>query len=211
LRRRRIAVLFAATIAAIVAAATAMAQSATITWQESFNSKAPENNPTINTGETVTWNVAEGGHNVDVTGPESFKSTSGEDKKGTQFVHTFTRPGTYTYVCDYHDGMHGTITVVDAAPPSAPPAAVDAAPPTLQRVSLHRGTLRVRLSEASKLTVRIRRRGSHRVARHRLHGHAGINRIRLVRWLRPGRYSVSVVATDAAGNRSRALRLSVRR
>src|SRR5438874_2031786 len=119
--RRRLAVLSVAAVAAIAAAGTAIAQPATINWQESFDSNAPANNPTINTGEAVTWNVTEGGHNVDVMGPENFKSSSGTDKKGTQVTHTFTKPGKYTYVCDYHSGMHGTITVVDAPQPQPQP------------------------------------------------------------------------------------------
>ena len=118
---RRIAVLSAAAVAAIAAAGTAIAQPATIDWHGSFNSSAPENNPTINTGESVTWNVTQGGHNVDVTGPENFRSTSGTDKSGTQVTHTFTKPGKYTYLCDYHSSMHGTITVVDPPPPPPPP------------------------------------------------------------------------------------------
>src|SRR4051812_33307296 len=94
---RRIAVLSAAAVAALAAAGTAIAQPATIDWHGSFDSAAPENNPTVNTGESVTWNVTDGGHNVDVTGPENFRSTSGKDAKGTQFSHTFSKPGKYTY------------------------------------------------------------------------------------------------------------------
>ena len=232
MRRRHLVVLCVVTLAVVAAAGTALGQSATIDWQESFDSKAPQNNPTINTGESVTWNVTEGGHNVDVMGPENFRSTSGEDPKGTQFTHTFKTPGKYTYVCDYHSGMHGTVTVI--APPAPQPqpqpqpepqpepgaapqpvtgdtAAVDAAAPQLRRVSLHGRTLRVRLSEPSRLIVRVRRVGARRVAKHVLRGHAGVNTIRLARWTRHGRYHVSVVATDAAGNASRPLRVSLNR
>src|SRR5947199_1053516 len=119
---RRTAVLSAAAVVAIAAAGTAIAQPATINWYEGFKSSDPAYNPTINTGESVTWNVTEGGHNVDVMGPENFKSTNGTDKSGTQFTHTFTKPGKYTYLCDYHSGMHGTITVVDPPPPPPPPS-----------------------------------------------------------------------------------------
>jgi len=233
MRCRHLVVLCVVALAVVAAAGTALGQSATIDWQKPFDSQAPQNNPTINTGESVTWNVTEGGHNVDVMGPENFKSTSGEDSSGTQFTHTFTKPGKYTYLCDYHSSMHGTITVV--APPAPQPqpqpqpepqpqpapgaapqpvsgdaAAVDTAAPQLRRVSLHASTLRVRLSERSKLTVRVRRVGARRVAKHVLRGHAGVNTIRLARWTRHGRYHVSVVATDAAGNVSRPLRLALR-
>src|SRR3954447_20143326 len=77
---RRIAALSAAAVAAIAAAGTAIAQPATIDWHEGFKSSDAAYNPTINTGESVTWNVTEGGHNVDVVGPENFKSTNGTDK-----------------------------------------------------------------------------------------------------------------------------------
>jgi len=42
-------------------------------------------------------------------------------------------------------------------------------------------------------------------------GRKGTNSIRLSKYMRHGRYRVSVVATDAAGNVSKALRLNVRR
>ena len=217
MRPRHIAILCLSAVCIVAGAGTALGQSATIDWRESFDSRAPANNPTIYKGESVTWNVTSGGHNVDVTGPENWKSTSGSDPKGAQITHTFNTPGKYTYLCDYHSSMHGTITVTDAPPPQpapqpspspspsnpqpsntpqpvtgdAPsttaPAAVDAAAPQLARVSLRRATLRVRLSEPAKLTIR------------------------LSRWLRHGRYHVSVVATDAAGNVSRPVRLALTR
>src|SRR2546423_15393076 len=112
--RRNLAVLSAAAVAAIAAAGTAIAQPATIDWQESFDSKAPANNPTINTGEAVTWNVTEGGHKVDVMGPEDFKSGTGTDKKGSQVTRTITKPRQYTYACDCHRVMHLTVTGLDA-------------------------------------------------------------------------------------------------
>jgi hypothetical protein len=92
------------------------------------------------------------------------------------------------------------------------PGAVDAAAPAVQRVSLRRGTLRVRLAQPAKLTIRLRRVGAHRVAKHVVAGRAGVNTLRLSRWMRSaGRYHVSVVATDAAGNVSRPLRLALSR
>src|SRR5436305_7870974 len=90
---RRTAVLSAAAVVAIAAAGTAIAQPATINWYEGFKSSDPAYNPTINTGETVTWNVTEGGHNIDVVAPENFKSTSGTDKAGTTLGHSFPKQG----------------------------------------------------------------------------------------------------------------------
>ena len=78
-------------------------------------------------------------------------------------------------------------------------------------MSARNGTLRVRLSEPAKLTVRLRRVGSHRVGKHTISGRTGVNAIRLSRWMGHGRYHVSVLATDAAGNVSRPLRLALSR
>ena len=99
---RRTAVLSAAAVVAIAAAGTAIAQPATINWYEGFKSSDPAYNPTINTGESVTWNVTEGGHNVDVMGPENFKSTNGTDKSGTQnlFGEVVTPAGPYDQYCN---------------------------------------------------------------------------------------------------------------
>ena len=75
---------------------------------------------TVNAGEGVTWNFQENGHDIDVyDGPEKF--SSGKGASGTTYAHTFNTPGTYKYICDYHSGMSGTVTVVKAAP--AAPAA----------------------------------------------------------------------------------------
>jgi plastocyanin len=231
--------------AALVAAPAAHAAPVTIDWKEPSKTTS-----SINAGEAVTWNVVEGGHNVDVTtGPETFKSTNGTDKTGTQFTHVFNTPGTYSFICDYHGGMKGTITVAAAQPaqgggggaatggggttpqtapggsaaqpqtgaPAGPAGAaasnngVDAAAPTVQRVSVSRSTLKLRLSEPAKLTIRYRKQGAKKVATKVVSGRQGTNAIKLAKLMRNGSYRVSVVATDAAGNVSKALRLSVRR
>jgi plastocyanin len=76
---------------------------------------------TVNTGDAVNWDFQENGHNVDVvSGPETFRNQTGTTSSGTQFSHTFAKPGTYKYICDFHSGMSGTITVVSA--PSQPAA-----------------------------------------------------------------------------------------
>ena len=224
-----------------VAAPAATAAPATIAWDNGSDTTSA-----INQGESVTWDVQGGGHNIDViSGPETFKSTDGKDPVGTQYSHVFNKPGTYKFICDYHSSMKGTITVasVQSAPPSgggstgttqptpsgstqqpttgapAGPAgeaaangsAVDAAAPTVKRVSLSRSTLRVRLSEAAKLTIRYRKAGAKKVGKKVVHGRKGVNAIKLSKLGSKGRYRVSIVATDAAGNASKALRLSVRR
>ena len=92
--------------------------------------------------------------------------------------------------------------------PSVPPsgggsaqAAADTLPPAfLGRVRVHRERLRYTLSEAGTIRVAIRR-GKRRIRSFEAPAVAGPNRTRLGR-LRPGRYRATLLATDAAGNRS---------
>ena len=54
---------------------------------------------------------------------------------------------------------------------------------------------------------------AHAVGRRTLRAHKGLNTISVRRWMHPGRYRVSIVAVDAAGNASQParLKLTVRR
>jgi plastocyanin len=88
---------------------------------------------TVPVGSTVTWRNDEPiTHTVTSGRFEGIDETTGlrtaqypdgtfEAKlagKGKTFSYTFTKPGTYTYYCDIHQGMNATITVVaDAASP----------------------------------------------------------------------------------------------
>jgi|1185.fasta_scaffold13913_3 plastocyanin len=118
-------------IAAALALASTPAWAAPATVVVDSHDFAP-NAVTVNTGEAVTWDVRESGHNIDVwDGPEKFKSTSGKDAAGTQFTHTFTKAGTYQYICDYHSGMKGTVTVQQApASPTPTPSGSSPQPTT---------------------------------------------------------------------------------
>ena len=64
---------------------------------------------TVEAGTLVTWNWnGNAQHNVVGEGFESEIQVSGT------FEDAFDRPGTYTYVCTLHQGMDGTIIVVEA-------------------------------------------------------------------------------------------------
>jgi plastocyanin len=63
---------------------------------------------TVAAGTAVSWNW-DGSAQHNVVG-DGFESPT--QAKGT-FEHTFGTPGTYTYVCTLHQGMDGTITVVE--------------------------------------------------------------------------------------------------
>jgi hypothetical protein len=89
---------------------------------------------------------------------------------------------------------------------SPPPASADTTAPALTNVKLGNGRVRFALSEAAKVTVTItKRRGSkhRRVRRFTVTGKAGANSAHFKK-LRPGTYRVTLRATDAAGNRSKA-------
>jgi plastocyanin len=81
---------------------------------------------TINVGDTIRWeNVGQSVHHAgsnpstainssDVANPEGANFfDSGLVKPGESFSYTFTKPGTYKYVCIAHEGsgMLGQVTV----------------------------------------------------------------------------------------------------
>jgi amicyanin len=62
---------------------------------------------TITAGETVTWTFAEGvPHNVKGDGLASPTLS-----KGKSWSYTFTKAGTYNYICTLHPAMKGTVEV----------------------------------------------------------------------------------------------------
>jgi hypothetical protein len=102
---------------------------------------------------------------------------------------------------------------VPSPPPlDSPPAgaAVDVSPPSLTRVRVTRKRVRFVVSEAASVSIAIARRlpGRRSPILRTLErsARAGLNSVRftrrLRRRLRPGRYVVTLVATDAAGNSS---------
>jgi hypothetical protein len=98
----------------------------------------------------------------------------------------------------------------------------DATAPVLTAARVKRGALRFALSEPARVTARLARRVCGRVAGKRrcrmrrtrtlsLAAAAGPNALALPGKLRRGRYRVTLVAVDAAKNRSRPVRLAFRR
>src|SRR5438874_6129256 len=76
-------------------------------------------------GTTVVWtNNDPDSHNVAIaSGPELWVSS--EQKQGQTSRFTFTRPGKYSYFCEFHPSMKAEIEVTPSAnvPPAAPIAA----------------------------------------------------------------------------------------
>jgi plastocyanin len=82
---------------------------------------------TVPVGTTVTWRNDEpithtitSGRFIGVDQTTGLRSSQDPDGtfeatlpgKGETFSFAFTKPGTYTYYCDIHQGMNATITVV---------------------------------------------------------------------------------------------------
>ena len=64
---------------------------------------------TISKGATVTWKFDDAAkHNVTASG-NIFKSP--DLSSGGSYAFTFTKPGTYNYICTIHQYMKGTVTV----------------------------------------------------------------------------------------------------
>jgi hypothetical protein len=102
----------------------------------------------------------------------------------------------------------GPTITVPGPPAPAPPAVRDAAAPKVSKVTLSRTRLGLTTSEAARVRVTIEVRRGRRWARVRTvtlrTTKAGAARVKLTA-LKPGRYRVSVRATDAAGNAAKTL------
>jgi plastocyanin len=68
---------------------------------------------TIKTGEMVTF-INDDPVTHDVTSETKGQFASGDMNQGAKWSHTFTKAGTYKYLCTYHTYMKGTIEVKDA-------------------------------------------------------------------------------------------------
>jgi plastocyanin len=85
---------------------------------------------TVGVGGTVTWTHNDGTepHNVEgdgiddshpnCTNPTAILPISDCMRDGDTYEWTFDTPGTYSYECEIHAGMTGTVLVVDPAAPA---------------------------------------------------------------------------------------------
>ena len=135
---------------------------------------------------------------------------------GAEVTHPFAAPGTHTGTVTATDptGLTATATVSVTVVARQPAAVKDRTPPRITRLALHGHRISFTLSEPAKLTLTFARRaGRHykrlhgsishketRAGRHTLHFSGRLGRHKLTH----GRYRLSVTATDAAGNRSKA-------
>jgi plastocyanin len=176
---------------------------------------------TIQPGDSVRWTFSGPDLNHSVTADpgqtETFDSDPGDSSPlhapGDQFSHTFVAAGSFTYYCKVHSYMRGRVDV--QAPGSGPPP--DTTAPTVSSLNVKGGTRKRRtriafsLSEDAGVRMTFRRKGGKSPKPLTRQGTAGKNVVRVSRRrVRPGRYTLRLVATDAAGNASPQAKTSFR-
>jgi plastocyanin len=234
-------VVLSALLATLVLAPAASAQTVQAvdgTAADNYNNRWTPQTTTIKVGESVTWSFAGTSalHNVASSGANwSFRN--GDPGSGSPSAsYTFTKPGTYRFICEVHaTSMFGDVLVTDASgnpPPPPPPPPLseqpfpndagtpsafevdDALGPRLSRTwargRRHAARVGFRLDEPAVVTVRVRRA---RLTVKRTRGMYLRGRRHLtIRHLRPGAYRLDIAARDLSGNRSRVrhVRVAVR-
>jgi plastocyanin len=218
-RRWAAIVLGAAAGAGVVAGATGggdgaatarAAANVTITGRDFFWSP---DTVTIQPGDTVTWTNEQGLHNV-ILGDERLNAPGFPEDPSwqTPVQRTFDTEGSYTYYCEVHPAMAGTINVGEGGPtptptppaPAPPPggAPPDTTAPTISNLTVTglngRATIRLTLSEPA--TVNVRFAGADEVTTVRAQVQQGTSTIE--RELPRGRYAYELHAVDAMSNRS---------
>ncbi|MEA2441904.1 MAG: hypothetical protein QOH76_3328 [Thermoleophilaceae bacterium] len=184
---------------------------------------------TIAMGDTVTWHWAGPDTNHSVTADsgqaDSFNSdpdhapTAADHPPTDTFDHKFDKSGTFTYFCQVHSFMTGKVIV--NGPGGQPPP--DTTAPKLTGLKGTAGrkckkgaknckarptVIRFKLSEAAKVKVRVPK---HAAANTTRSSKKGANTIRLsTKKLPPGKWTVRLTATDAAGNSSPAKPVTVK-
>jgi plastocyanin len=198
---RRSALIGAAVATMAVFAAPAHAEDVTVT-----NFAFTPSTVNIAAGETVTWKFAGPDVNHSATSDpgqaESWDSDPGNSSPshtvGDAFPHTFTQEGTYTYFCKVHLFMRARVVVGAAG--QGPPAA-DTTAPQLSTLKANAKRRRVTFKLDEAATVAVKLRGPTRKDQ-TLNGKAGTNVVKLPKRMKAGRHTVTLTATDAAGNKS---------
>lgn len=202
----------------------------TLTWDK----------PTVDIqpGDSVRWSFAGTTqvHNVKSTSPNwEIDSTLGPVPAPDSAPYTFTAVGEYTFVCEVHAGMTGAVRVAEGPPPPPPvlplsqqpftndfvapvapetAVAVDTAKPGLSSLSVKRrargARVTFKVSEEAGVAV-VFSRGKKVVKAYAVELGTGTRALN-AKGLREGRYVVTLVAVDIAGNKSKArtLRVTVR-
>jgi plastocyanin len=184
----------------------------------------------IGEGDSVTWHYVGPDTNHSITADDgSFNSDPGptipSHTVGDTFPVTFPTSGCFFYHCKVHAFMHGQVQLGTGVcpppssgggaggggggngppppPPPGPSGPADTVAPAFSAVSAKGGKKLVfKLSEAGRVTIKVLR-GKKTVKTFKVSGKKGSNSFRLThRGLTPGRYKVTLTATDSAGNKS---------
>ena len=153
----------------------------------------------IDPGDSVTWtNRGKILHTVTSSGSVPERFNGGMLDHGESYTRTFAKPGTYSYICTLHPGLMGG--TVQVGPDKVRPRL--AAP----RVKVGSARLRVALSlsERSSLSLRVTKAGrtvSRRTVKPLIRGRRSFS---IPAPRTAGSYRLSLVAVDAAHNRSKA-------
>ncbi len=172
---------------------------------------------TIQAGDTVTWTNEQGFHNVLLGDSRLNQPGFPQDPSwNPPPQQTFAEPGSYTFVCEVHPGMTGTVNVQGGEPtptptatptpaPAVPPpggAAPDTTPPALSAVTVRPAgsgvQVRLTVSEAATINARFSRGGD----AFRLRAQVQEGTWTLERPLSGGTYAYEIWAVDPMGNRS---------
>jgi len=84
----------------------------------------------MGTNNTVVWTNDDTAHHTVTSVSGNGSINSGDMASGATFNYTFTAPGTYKYICNYHSWMSGTVVVV---------AGTGAPTPTVTHISIPSG------------------------------------------------------------------------
>ena len=191
-------------LAVLVPAASANAASQAVSMNDNVFSPA---NVLVDPGDTVTWTnrgVAEHTATSRSGAPAAFDS--GLKPPGQSYSFTFQAPGRYAYYCQPHEilGMQG---VVQVGP--------DNTPPKVTGVKVKRGKKSVKVTFKLNEQARVKatfRRGKRKVktVTTKLLDADSQSVSYKPKRLASGSYSVTLVATDAAKNASKAVKKSFR-
>jgi plastocyanin len=188
----------------------------------------------VQPGDTVTWHFTGPDLNHSVTATagqsESFDSDPGDSSPlhapNDAFSHTFPAAGRFTYFCKVHPYMQGTVQVGDPGGGGEPPPGGDTTAPGVSQLEAKGGRrcrrgarkckpaqsrIRFTLSEAARVRIALKRSKGKSPRAIERDVPAGASTVRLsAKRVPPGRYAVTVVATDAAGNASGPAKASLR-
>jgi plastocyanin len=172
----------------------------------------------IQVGDTVTWTNAQGFHNV-LLGDSRLNQPGfpNDPAWNPPPSRTFDAAGSYTFICEVHPGMTGTVNVsgggeptptptpTPTPPPAVPPpggATPDRTPPSLTGITATGvdGKVQLRLTTSERATITAHFATSGDAYSLRAQAEAGTWMVE--RALPSGSYTFEIVAVDAMGNRS---------